>query len=102
MVVKIQISINIEIFLFIIIFILTKQIDIYAIFIVFTLIHEITHALIGVLLRLKIKNFEIMPFGFRITFKESEGKNKTTIKKIIIAISRSSHELNYHGMCNHI
>lgn len=85
--IQIQISINIEIFLFIIIFILTKQIKIYATFIVFTLIHEITHAITGIILDLKIKKIAIMPFGFKITFEENEVKGKMTIKKIIIALA---------------
>lgn len=85
--IQIQISINIEIFLFIIIFILTKQIKIYATFIVFTLIHEITHAITGIILDLKIKKIAIMLFGFKITFEESKIKGKMTIKKIIIALA---------------
>lgn len=85
--IKIQISINIEIFLFIIIFILTKQIQIYAIFILFTLIHEITHAITGIILGLKIKKFAIMPFGFKILFEESKAKGKMPIKKFIIALA---------------
>lgn len=85
--IQIQISINIEIFLFIIIFILTKQIKIYATFIVFTLIHEITHAITGIILDLKIKKIAIMPFGFKITFEENKVKGKMTIKKIIIALA---------------
>lgn len=82
--IKIQISINIEIFLFILIFILTKQINIYAIFILFTLIHEISHAIAGILLGLKLKKFEIMPFGFKIIFKKNKAKEKMSIKKLII------------------
>ena len=85
--IQIQISINIEIFLFIIIFILTKQIKIYATFIVFTLIHEITHAITGIILDLKIKKIAIMLFGFKIKFEESKIKGKMTIKKIIIALA---------------
>lgn len=85
--IHIQISINIEIFLFIIIFILTKQIKIYATFILFTLIHEITHAITGIILDLKIKKIAIMLFGFKITFEESKIKGKMTIKKIIIALA---------------
>lgn len=85
--IQIQISINIEIFLFIIIFILTKQIKIYATFILFTLIHEITHAITGIILDLKIKKIAIMLFGFKITFEESKIKGKMTIKKIIIALA---------------
>lgn len=85
--VKIQISINIEIFLFILIFILTKQIEIYAIFIIFTLIHEIAHTLTGIILGLKLKKFIIMPFGFKIIFEESKIKGKMSVKKFWIALA---------------
>lgn len=85
--IKIQISINIEIFLFIIFFIITKQIDIYAIFIISTLIHEVSHALIGIFLGLKLRKFCIMPFGFKITFEETGSYKKNAIKKFILAAS---------------
>ncbi len=85
--IKIQININIEIFLFILIFILTKQIDIYALFILFTLIHEVTHALTGMILGLKLKKFWVMPFGFKITFEEKGTEGKREIKKLLIAIA---------------
>lgn len=78
--IKIKIRINLEIILFIIIFIITKQINIYALFIIFTLIHEMSHALAGIFCSLKLKKIEIMPFGFKITF----GQNRNKIKKIII------------------
>lgn len=83
--IKIKVSINIEIILFIIIFIITKQINTYAIFIIFTLIHEIGHAIAGLSLGLKIKDFAIMPFGFKITFKNNNKKQK--VKKIVIALA---------------
>lgn len=85
--IKIQISINIEIFLFIIIFIITKQIDIYAIFIISTLIHEISHALTGIALGLKLRKFCIIPFGFNIAFEETGSYKTNTKKQLIIAIA---------------
>lgn len=85
--INIQISIDTEIFLFLLIFILIKQIDIYILFIVFTLIHEICHMLTGVILGLKLKKFTIMPFGFKITFEESIQKENLKIKKLLIAIA---------------
>lgn len=86
-VIKIQISINIEIFLFILIFIITKQIDIYAIFILFTLIHEISHAITGIILGLKLRNFEVLPFGFKITFEEFKFYKKMQRKKLLVALA---------------
>lgn len=85
--IKIQISINIEIFLFIIIFIISKQINIYAIFIISTLLHEISHAITGMFLGLKLRKFCIMPFGFKITFEETGTYKTNTKKQFIIAIS---------------
>lgn len=81
--IKIKIRINLEIILFIIIFIITKQINIYAIFIIFTLIHEMSHTFAGILLGLKLKKIEIMPFGFKITFWQ----NRNKIKKIFITLA---------------
>lgn len=82
---KIKISINIEILLFIIIFIITKQINTYVIFIIFTLIHELGHAIAGISLGLKIKDLTIMPFGFKIAFKNNRKKEK--VKKMVIALA---------------
>lgn len=84
---KIQVTINIEIFLFIILFIITKQIDLYVIFIFLTLIHELSHMIAGILLGLKPKKFMIMPFGFKIIFEEFKNKEKIEIKKIIISMA---------------
>lgn len=85
--IKIQISIKIEIFLFIILFIITKQINIYAIFIISTLIHEISHAVAGIVLGLTVRKFCIMPFGFKITFEETGNYKNNAVKKIMIAIA---------------
>lgn len=87
MVEKIQVTINIEIFLFIILFILTKQIDLYIIFIFLTLVHELSHMIAGIILGLKPKKFMVMPFGFKIIFDETNDKKKMKAKKIIIAIT---------------
>lgn len=84
---KIQVTINIEIFLFIILFILTKQIDLYIIFIFLTLVHELSHMIAGIILGLKPKKFMVMPFGFKIIFDETNDKKKMEAKKIIIAIT---------------
>lgn len=84
---KIEISINVEIFLFILLFILIKQIKLYSIFILFILIHELTHMLVGILLGLKPKKFAIMPFGFKITFDEIKSTKNVELKKIAVAMA---------------
>ena len=84
-----RITIDLKIFLFAIIFIITKQIEFYAI------IHELGHLLCGVFLRLKPETFSITPFGLQISFKpeislyNSKVKNGTRIcvKKMLLAFA---------------
>lgn len=80
-----QIKINLQIFLFIIIFILTHQIEIYGWIMLFAFIHELGHMMAGLILRLKPKSLNVMPFGISITFETYEYKKLIEIKKILIA-----------------
>lgn len=82
---KIEIAINIEIILFIILFIVTKQIGLYALFILFVLLHEICHMIVGMGLGFKSKKISIMPFGFKIEFEEIDSDKNIEQKKIAIA-----------------
>ena len=85
--------IALKIFLFLILFYLTKQIEIYAMIMVFALIHELGHLLAGIILKMKPEKLEIMPFGVSIAFKiepkdynkKIKKGNKLDIKKIIVA-----------------
>ena len=58
-----QIKMNLKVFLFLIIFILTRQIKIYALLMLFALIHELGHLLAGILMGMKPEKIELMPFG---------------------------------------
>lgn len=90
-----QIRINLKIFLFFLIFIVTKQIKIYALLMLFALIHEIGHLLMGVVLGFKPEAISIIPTGFTINFKtKCEDYNKKikkgsllNLKKIIVALA---------------
>lgn len=90
-----SIKINLKIFLFILIFYITKQIQIYAILMLFVLLHEMGHLICGILLGLKPKSLKIMPLGlsieFKITPEEYNEKiklaNKLAVKKTIIALA---------------
>lgn len=92
---RLKIRINLKIFLIIILFLLTKQIEIYGIVMLFALIHELGHLLAGLLLGLKPETISIMPAGLAICFKTEvqDYNNKInntrmiSIKKIIIAIA---------------
>lgn len=78
------IIINVQIFAIILIFILTKQVKIYSILMLFALLHEITHMITGIILKLKPRELKINPFGISIRF---EAYDKSELKKILIAIS---------------
>lgn len=82
-----QIKINLQIFLFIIIFVLTHQIEIYTCIMIFVFVHELGHLVAGVLLKLKPKTLNFMPFGISITFETYGYKKLIEIKKVIIAIA---------------
>lgn len=90
-----KIRLHLKIFLFIAIFIVTRQIEIYGILMMFALFHELGHMLAGIILGFKPNSLEIMPLGLSIGFENKvENYNKKikkgtllTLKKIIIAIS---------------
>ncbi len=82
-----QIKVNLQMFLFTIIFILTHQIELYALIMLFAFIHEVGHIVMGLILKLKPKYLNIMPFGFTVTFETYEYRKLLEIKKIIIALA---------------
>lgn len=82
-----QITINLQIFLFIILFLLTKQIELYALIMFFALIHECGHIFAGLILKLKPKKLDIMPFGLAVTFESYGYKKLVEAKKILIALA---------------
>ena len=77
-----QIRIDLKIFLFLLIFFLTKQIDIYILFMIFATIHEFGHLLIGSFLRFKPKGIRINPFGLSICFSVNYSEYSKKIKNI--------------------
>lgn len=90
-----KIRLHLKIFIFIAIFIVTRQIEIYGILMLFAFLHELGHMLAGILLGFKPNSIEIMPVGLSIGFKSKvDNYNKKirkgtllTLKKIIIALS---------------
>lgn len=90
-----RIRINLKIFIFILIFLLTNQIKIYGILMLFALIHELGHMLVGILLSFKPVKLEIMPYGLSVGFevkcedynKKIKNGNMLLIKKLIIVLA---------------
>ena len=82
-------KIDLKIFMFLIIFYLSKQIEIYLVIMFFAFIHELTHLLAGILLKMKVKRISIMPLGFSVEFAVSEENyNKKILKSNILEIKR--------------
>lgn len=90
-----RIRIDLKIFIFAILFYLTKQIEIYALLMIFALLHEFGHLIAGLLLDFKPERMNIMPMGVSISFKvdikdynkKIQNSNILSVKKIIIALS---------------
>lgn len=90
-----SIKIDLRIFLFGILFFLTKQIEIYAIIMLFAFLHEIGHLCAGLLLGFKPKNMKMTPWGFQIAFKtdienynqKRRQENELCMKKIVIYLA---------------
>ncbi len=90
-----RIKIDLKIFVFIIIFLITRQIKIYGLLMLFAFIHECAHLIAGLFVGLKPEFIKILPYGFAISFKtKCEDYNKKikkgnllSVKKIIIAIA---------------
>ena len=87
--------IDLKIFILVILFLITNQIKIYAMIMLFAIIHEFGHLLAGILLGMKPEKIEIKPFGvsidFNITRKDYNIKirrgNLLEIKKIFVAFA---------------
>lgn len=77
-----KIKVDLKIFLIIILYILTKNIKVFAISFIFILLHELGHAITGIILGLKIKKININVFGLSIEF-ENYGKERLNNKIII-------------------
>ena len=84
-----SVKINLNIFLFVLLFVLTNQIDLYALVMLFALVHELGHLLCGVILDFEVENFEIMPLGFSVEFKPNvKDYNKKIMKSNILTVKK--------------
>lgn len=87
-----KIKIDLKIFLIIIFYYFTKNIEIFALTFIFILIHELGHAIAGIILGLKVSKINITIIGFSIEF-DNYGKERRT-NKIIIDTARTTHKFN--------
>ena len=87
--------IDLKIFLILILFYFTNQIEVYTLIMIFAILHELSHLIAGLILKMKVKRIALMPIGLSIEFKLSYDdynkklykSNLLDLKKLIIAIS---------------
>ena len=79
-----RIRIDLKILIFLLIFYFTNQIRIYLIIMLFSVIHEMGHIVVGLILKLRPYKIEIMPVGLNVSFY-SEINNK--YKEILILLA---------------
>ena len=90
-----KVKVNLKIFIFIIIFLITGQLKIYGILMLFAFLHEMGHLLAGVALKFNPESIKIMPLGLVVSFNVSAHNhnekilksNSFKIKKIVIALA---------------
>ena len=87
--------IDLKIFLFIILFYFTNQLELYALIMIFAILHELGHLLAGILNGMRPEKLEIKPYGVSKLFKlfpkdyniKIGNGNKLELKKIFIAFA---------------
>lgn len=92
---KLKIRIDFKILIFLALFYLTNQIEIYLTVMFFSMIHELGHIVMGLILKLKPEKIEIMPCGLSVSFKinandlkhKIKNGNLLELKNIFIAIA---------------
>lgn len=87
--------IDLKIFLFLILFYLTRQIETYALMMLFAILHELGHLIAGLLLGMKPEKLELIPLGLTVSFRLNtkdynrriKKGNVLEVKKMVVAIA---------------
>lgn len=82
-----RIRIDFKILIFLFLFYLTKQIEIYIMVMVFSVVHELGHIAMGLILKMKLEKIEIIPCGLSVCFKLEKDDLEYKIKKIFVALA---------------
>ena len=88
-------KIDLKIFLFLIVFYFTKQLELYALIMIFAFVHELGHLIAGLMTGMQPEKLELKPYGVSISFKLFPkdynlkiGKgNRLELKKIFVALA---------------
>ena len=79
-----KIEVDIKFILITILLCLFYNVRIYFLFLVFILLHELAHLIVGILFGLKIKMVNMNPFGVKIEFYSLKNKKITSKQKVIL------------------
>lgn len=90
-----QIRIDLKICIILLIFFLTNQIEVYLIFMLFAILHELGHLVMGLILGFKPKGISLFPLGLSICFHVKcenyninvKGGKVITFKKLLITLA---------------
>lgn len=90
-----QIKIDLKILIFVLFFFILGEQNLYLLFLIYTIIHELAHTIAGIVLGMKPSVLSVMPFGASISFKPDINSynqkivkgNANNIKKWLIAIA---------------
>lgn len=76
-----SIKIDLKIFLFLFLFLITSQVEIYITLMIFAIIHELGHLLMGLILGFKTEEIKLSPVGLQIKFKVNSEEYNIQINK---------------------
>lgn len=85
-------KINLKIFFVIFLFVLLKKIEVYILFMIFVIIHEMFHLLTGIILGYKVKILKLEIIGMSMEFYEKEQKIRTNLNCKNIQSKSKSHK----------
>lgn len=102
--------IDLKIFLFVILFYFTKQMETYAMIMLFAILHEVGHLLAGLSMGMKPEKMEIMPYGVSISFhltprdynRKIRNGNLLELKRIFVALAGPLTNLIIIFICYHL
>lgn len=85
-----SIKIDLKIFLFLLLFLITSQLEMYLLLMVFACIHELSHLFAGIILGFKPREIKITPVGLQVSFEiKCEEYNKKVRKGNILSLKKA-------------
>lgn len=95
-----RIRIDLKILIFLVIFYFTNQLRQYLIIMFFSMIHEIGHIVVALIMKIKLEKIEVMPFGLKASFGTNFNDNQ--VKEILVALAGPITSLALGIICTNI